>query len=308
MTMFEQGLDTEESTGPSSVEVENRLLEDAIAEGLARLGLTRDEAKIEVLDEGKGGFLGIGAKNARVRVSRFISHDSVITKIVDRLVGSLDDAASVERVSQKSGRYECEIRAENIALLLGRRGRTLDAVQALANAIAARRLGERVHIVLDSGGFRAKRREVLLDMARDAAAEAVSSGEEIHLEPMTSHDRKIIHSALTENAEVTTESQDSGDRRHIVIMAKGAGGGHSRRRASGGRPSGDRPSGGRSASGRSSGNGASGSRHSDGRRSSSSPRSSGSSRSRDRRPRRQDAQVAPESAPGASPEPTQGDD
>jgi spoIIIJ-associated protein len=295
MTMFEPELDTEESVGPESVEIEDRLLEDAIAEGLARLGISRDDAKIEVLDEGKGGFLGIGAKNARVRVSRFVSHDSVISKIVGRLVEPLDETARVERVVLKNGRYECEISAgENIALILGRRGHTLDAIQALANSIAARRLGERVHIVLDSGGFRAKRREVLLAMARDAAAEAVSSGEEIHLEPMTSHDRKIIHAALTEQGDVITESQDSGDRRHIVVMAKGAGDAQPRRRSSGGRPSGGRSGGGRSGGGRSGGG------HRSSPHSSSSPRSSSrssSSRGRDHRPRRNESEPAPAAAP-----------
>lgn len=293
--MYEPELDTKESAGPDTVEIENRLLEDAIAEGLARLGIARDDAKIEVLDEGKGGFLGIGAKNARVRVSRFVSHDAVIAEIVGRLVEPLDEMARVESVNLKSGRYECEIAAENIALLLGRRGHTLDSIQALANAIAARRLGERVHIILDSGGFRAKRRQVLLDMARDAAAEAVSSGEEIHLEPMTSHDRKIIHSALTDHTEVTTESQDSGDRRHIVVRAKGAGGERQSRRPSGGR-SGGRP-GGRSGGGRS-GGGRAGGERSSGERSHGGRRSS-SSRSRDRRPRQAEAEAAPEAAPKA---------
>lgn len=353
--------DVDETEAPASVEVENRLMEDAIAEGLARLGISREAAKIEILDEGKGGFLGIGAKNARVRVSRLSSqartshgrtshartnqakagrdtasparisrdaagpiasgqdatnHAATIETILSHLVTPIDEGSTIASVVQKGGRYECEIAAENIALLLGRRGRTLDAIQSLANAIAARKIGERVNIHLDSGGFREKRREVLLQMAADAAAEAISSGEEIHLEPMTSHDRKIIHAALTENHDVTTESEDSGDRRHIVVMAKSASGSTSRRRSSSGRSGGggrstggcsshDRPS-----SGRSSGARSSGARSSDTR--SSGERSGGgrsSSRSRDRgRSRNQTAAPVASTAAGSRNEVSPGQD
>lgn len=237
-----------------SVEIENKLLEDAVAEGLARLGITREEAHIEIIDEGKGGFLGLGAKNAKVRVSRLNQPENVVRDVLTNLLRALDENASVASIAHRDGRYECEIACENIALLLGRRGRTIDAIQALLAAIASKKLESHVRVMLDSGGFREKRREVLTQMAQDAARDAVELNEEIHLEPMSSHDRKIIHACLSENADVRTESEDTGDRRHIVVMpAQGSDKSRPKGRTTGDRSrrgrGGDRRGGGRSRGG-----------------------------------------------------------
>ncbi len=215
-----------------SVEVENKILEDAIAEGLARLRISRGEAEIEVLDEGKGGFLGIGSKKARVRVSRIGARvrpsektsEPVLDEIIEKLTSLLDDTTRLLEVRKEGeGRYLCELDAENIAIVLGRRGKTLDAIQCLATALAAKRMGDRVRITLDARGFRRKRREALTEMAHDAADDARKYKEKIHLDPMSAHDRKIIHSVLANSEHVTTQSEDNGDRRHVVVVPKEAG-------------------------------------------------------------------------------------
>lgn len=272
-----------------SVEIEGKTPEAAIEEGLAQLGVGRDEAEVEVLDEGKSGFMGLGSKNARVRVTsraaaseadEGTSHrsrgahrsaasedddgadgessagsgdragdsggqvldpavETILRDVLVGLVRPLDAEVSVQQVRMRDGRYDCEVAVspENLAVVLGRRGRTLDAIQTLAAALATRRAEKHVRVILDCGGFREKRREVLVQMAHDAAAEAVSSGDEIHLEPMSAHDRKIVHATLSAHDEVETSSEDSGDHRHIVVRVKGsAGSGRSRSRS----PRGDR--------------------------------------------------------------------
>ncbi|MEK8022389.1 MAG: RNA-binding cell elongation regulator Jag/EloR [Candidatus Hydrogenedentota bacterium] len=236
-----QGTETQDAGSPGSgssgsVEIENKLLEDAIAEGLARLGITRDKANIEILDEGKGGFLGIGAKNARVRVSRIDNAENIIKDVLSKLLESLDENATVAGIKLEDGRYHCEVNCENIALLLGRRGRTLDAIQSLLAAIASRKLEDHVRVMLDSGGFREKRKEVLTQMAQDAARDAIELKEEIHLEPMSSHDRKLIHACLSANPEIRTMSEDTGDRRHIVVLPADGSGKKSQSRGSEDRP------------------------------------------------------------------------
>lgn len=270
------------ASGSASIEVEAKTPEDAIEEALEKLSIARDEADVEVLDEGKSGFMGIGSKNARVRVSvkgsseaqqargdeagdaeeetvesgdagaerphavekpRITEPDpaveAALREILPGLLAPLDPAATVKAIQVRDGRYECdlEIAPDNMAVVLGRRGRTLDAVQTLTAALATRRCDSHVRVILDCGGFREKRREVLVQMAHDAAAEAASSGDEIHLEPMSAHDRKIVHATLSAHDEVETTSEDSGDHRHIVVRVKGSGGsGRSRSRA----PRGDR--------------------------------------------------------------------
>lgn len=198
---------------------ESRLVDDAVAEGLAQLGLTREEADIEVIDEGTAGDPGTPA---RVRVSRHVDMPALVSEVCTKLLSSIDETVGVDVTEDGEGRWNGEVRTEQLALVLGRRGRTIDAVQVLAEAIASRRSGRRVKVLLDSSGFREKRREALVEMAVESAKDAVDSGTEIHLDPMSSYDRKIIHSALSENDAVETFSEDQGDYRHIVIRAKGA--------------------------------------------------------------------------------------
>lgn len=269
------------SSSSASIEVEAKTPEGAIEEALEKLSISRDQADVEVLDEGKSGFMGIGSKNARVRVSvkgatgspdraavpessqeeseapahsraersqpeekpRMSEPDPAVEEalreILPGLIAPLDPTTSVKAIQVRDGRYECdlEVAPDNMAVVLGRRGRTLDAIQTLAAALATRRCDSHVRVILDCGGFRAKRREVLVQMAHDAAAEAASSGDEIHLEPMSAHDRKIVHATLSAHDDVETTSEDSGDHRHIVVRVKGSGGsGRSRSRA----PRGDR--------------------------------------------------------------------
>lgn len=283
--------DTEDrNVEPNEVEVESRLIEDAIAEGLARLGITRAEAEVEILEEGTKGFLGLGAKNAKVRVSKAgsrprrsahaprkqasererkpsgererkpsgererkpeTSHKTpeeqekekeAIVEATRKLVSVLDEKATVEVTGVEDGKWKVNVNTdpESLALVLGRRGRTLDAIQTLSAAIASRQAGDKVRMLLDTGGFREKRRETLQQMADQYAEEAIETGQVIHLDPMSSYDRKIIHSALAANKNVETMSEDTGDKRHIVIRPKS--GDSSRRgdRDRGGRSSGSR--------------------------------------------------------------------
>ena len=219
MERFDEMVGSDE-TAPVRVEVESKLLEDAIAEGLARLGISKEDANIEIIDEGKkGGFLGIGGKNAKVVVSRIRRPELMISEIIENLTLLLDESVKVVSVKFNAGRYYCEIDSENIAIVLGRRGKTLDALQILLSNILAKRLGERVRVTLDAAGFREKRKEVLVRIAREASKEAIRSGQRVHLEPMSAHDRKIIHAELANSKDVTTTSEDKGERRHIVISS-----------------------------------------------------------------------------------------
>lgn len=207
-----------------SVETEGKDVEDAVAEALARLGISRAEAEIEILEEPKKGLLGIGSRNAKVRVSRASNEEAVIRDTIVRLTRAIDDGAKLNDLEEKDGRWYGEIETQHLALMLGRRGTTLDSVQSLAAAMASKKIGGRVRIALDSGGFREKRREALVEMASQAASDAIEHNEDIHLEPMSSADRKIVHASLAADDRIETLSEDRGDRRHVVIRPKGSSG------------------------------------------------------------------------------------
>ncbi|RMH58594.1 MAG: KH domain-containing protein [Candidatus Hydrogenedentota bacterium] len=203
--------------GTDEVIVEARLTEDAIAEGLARLGITHAEADVEILEEGHGGFLGLGGKDAKVRVRRKPDPSRIIRETLHRLVHVLDESAELVEVRERNGRWYGELEADELALVLGRRGRTLDSLQILTSAIVSRKMGKHIRITLDAAGFREKRREALTQMAQVLAREVVRDNVELHLDPMSAHDRKIIHSVLAKNKKVVSESEGQGSRRHVVL-------------------------------------------------------------------------------------------
>lgn len=101
--------------------------------------------------------------------------------------------------------------------LVGRNGEVIDAIQYIASQVVGRREGGRRRVSIDAGEYRARREAMLQDLAERAANEAVEFGEEIELDVMTPHDRRIVHMALKERTDVVTRSEGDEPRRRIVV-------------------------------------------------------------------------------------------
>lgn len=111
-----------------------------------------------------------------------------------------------------------DITGEDLAVLIGRHGRTLDAIQFLVSAIVRRKLGFRYPVIVDIEGYKNRQRERLESIANNAARKAIEQSKRINLQPMTPYERRIIHMKLKENSKVTTESEGVGQHRHIVVI------------------------------------------------------------------------------------------
>lgn len=107
-----------------------------------------------------------------------------------------------------------------LGLLIGRRGETLAALQLIVNLIVAKQAGHRDYITVDAEGYRARRESNLRDMAQRIASQVVKSGMPVPLEAMSPAERRIIHMALADHAQVRTESTGEGDQRRVVIKLK----------------------------------------------------------------------------------------
>lgn len=150
----------------------------------------------------------------------------------------LEDVFAAMKIEVKLQRSETEegilfqIEGDSLGILIGKHGQTLDALQYLTNLAANRGVaGERLHIQLDIEGYRARREETLTRLAGHLAEKACRIGQEIHLEPMNRHERKIIHMALQDSRRVSTYSAGDEPRRYVVIVPR------RRRRAEGSRRS-----------------------------------------------------------------------
>ena len=205
----------------ASIEKSAKSVELAVQEALSELGITRDDAETEVLEEGAKGFLGLGAKDAMVRVTK--KTPDVAKLAVDFLTDvtkamGLDVAFETELTDGNA--LKIEMSGEKMGLLIGKRGDTLNALQYLTSMAVNKQTEEYTKINLDTENYRAKRQEVLVKLAKKLAGSVVRSGKSITLEPMSPGERRIIHYTLQNNNKVKTYSVGDEPNRKVVIALK----------------------------------------------------------------------------------------
>jgi len=195
-----------------------------------RPGIDKAAVQFEVVTEGKRGLLGVGYAPALV-VARLADVPELppqpapvdesdlageVRGIVQRIASSLGASCRVE-VHQESDHLDVQCIGGDLGILIGRHGQTIDAVQYLVNAIASRREGARVEVVVDAAGYRSRRRAALETLAVRAARRALDDGERVELEPMTAIERKLVHTRLQEFRGVATSSEGTEPNRFVVI-------------------------------------------------------------------------------------------
>jgi spoIIIJ-associated protein len=200
--------------------------------------LDRTAVEFVVLSEGQRGLLGVGYEPARViatlsgeppagaaPAARLAEHhpgDSPVAARVRALLGQVVDGLGLDaavQVAESDERVTVTVTGDDLGLLIGRHGHTIDAVQYLANAIVHRHEEAPVEVVVDAQGYRARRERTLRDVASRAAADVLRTGEAVPLEPMSSVERKIVHLYLkAEIPKVRTASEGTEPNRHVVVL------------------------------------------------------------------------------------------
>jgi spoIIIJ-associated protein len=197
-----------------------RTVDEAVAAALAELGARRDEAEIEVLEEPTRALFGILAgREAQVRVTVAPSRTEVAVDLLTRVAAAM---GIVGRVSVHDGDPYALVRldGDDVGLLIGHRGQTLEALQYLMNVAASRGGSGRQRIIVDVGQYRERREETLKRLAQRVAARVKEYEREIPLEAMSPHERRIIHLALQDDARVTTRSEGEEPFRHVVVCLR----------------------------------------------------------------------------------------
>ena len=194
-------------------------------------GLDRDAVTFEVLTEGERGLLGVGTSPARVLARadaaaiRPPAEDATASSaaelgrdLVERIASALGVTARVT-VKEDDDAVRVSAAASDVGVLIGRDGRTIDAMQHIVSSIAYRAQGEDGKAIeVDAGGYRERRRSRLETTARHAAERARTSGAEVRLEPMSSLERRIVHLALEGDAGVETRSEGEDPERFVIIV------------------------------------------------------------------------------------------
>ncbi len=191
-------------------------------------GVAREHVRFQVLSEGERGLLGVGYTPARVIASAALvarpappedeSPEATLAReLLERAIGAIGVPASV--TVDDGDDVVATLASADASMLIGRHGQTLDALQYLANALAARAGLER-RIVVDAAGYRARRTSVLEGVARRSAEQASATGQDVALEAMTAVERKIVHEALKDDPEVETASEGSEPNRYVVVIPR----------------------------------------------------------------------------------------
>lgn len=229
-----------------------KTVDEAVEAAIAELGCTKEEAQIEVVSEGsEGGFLGVGKKDAEVKVTfddGAISGDSFAEEASDAdaedeeyygddenfegdAVSEAEDAAAnfVAEVLSGIGIHGnmdsyreddtiyISVTGSDCGAAIGRHGETLEAITYMTNLIANKHSDQRVHVHLDVGGYRKHREQILKNLADKAASRVKRSGRKVIMEPMTPSERRIVHSYLQGINGVTTHSEGEEPSRCVVV-------------------------------------------------------------------------------------------
>ncbi len=256
------------------VEKTGKSVEEAVAAALQELNIAAEQAEVEVLQEAKKGFLGIGRKDAKVRVTvkeaeavveevvyteetvtvampeapqaeepaeeeaiaeqtaevavrepkKYAVNDEAIAKakeFLQKIFAAMKIEVAMEKfINKNDGSVTFKLHGDDMGILIGKHGQTLDALQYLTNLVANKNSADRVRVIIDVEDYRDRRVETLTRLANRLADKVKRTGERVALEPMNPHERKIIHMALQGDRRVTTLSEGDEPHRHVVIELK----------------------------------------------------------------------------------------
>ncbi|MGC8878910.1 MAG: RNA-binding cell elongation regulator Jag/EloR [Anaerolineae bacterium] len=248
------------ASAKASVEVTAKTVEEAIEQGLAQLGASREEVEIEVLHPGRSGVFGLGAQDASVRLTRIVAPqagtEAAAEEVIERppigettelpssadwppetvelavnLLQGLIDRMGIKgkvlaRVSDEFSDEEgvhtlvLNVTGKDLGILIGRQAETLQALQYIVRLMLSKRLARWEPVVVDVESYRVRRRRALQRLALRMAERAVSTRRRVILEAMPANERRIIHLALREHPGVITKSIGDGDRRKVTIIPR----------------------------------------------------------------------------------------
>lgn len=202
------------------LEKSGKTVDDAVNEALKEMNLTLDEVEVTVIEEGSKGFLGIiGAKNAVVKVKKKFNPEKIAETFLREMFLAMGIIVKID-TELKDKHLFIELSGDDMGVLIGKRGQTLDSLQYLVNLVVNKGNGPYISITIDTENYRQRRKETLETLALNLAKKVKQTRKSVVLEPMNPYERRIIHSALQNDRYVTTHSEGEEPYRNVVIVLK----------------------------------------------------------------------------------------
>ena len=203
------------------IEVTAKTVDDAITEALIKLGTTSDQIEYEVIEKGSAGFLGIARKDAVIKVRKKYSVEDDTREFLNKVFQAmkLEVEINIEK-DEEAGTINVDLKGDDMGVLIGKRGQTLDSLQYLTNLAVNRRAENYVKVKIDTEDYRKRRKETLENLAKNIAYKVKRTKRPVSLEPMNPFERRVIHSTLQNDKFVTTHSEGEEPYRHVVVTLK----------------------------------------------------------------------------------------
>ena len=203
------------------IQVSAKTVNDAITEACQKLTVTSDKLEYEVLEEGSSGFLGIGAKPAIIKARVKSSVEDTAKDFLKEVFDAMGLIVVVDvKYDEADSSMEIELSGDEMGVLIGKRGQTLDSLQYLVSLVVNKNVENYIRVKVDTENYRQRRRETLENLAKNISYKVKSTKRHVSLEPMNPYERRIIHSALQNDKYVTTHSEGDEPYRHVVVVLK----------------------------------------------------------------------------------------
>lgn len=209
-------------------EFEGKTTEDAIENAHRQINLSEDEMEIEILEPGSAGIFGlVGGRKARVKVTITKEEPKpavenngleIAREALENILSLIPMEGVAVQAQNTDGTIALDIEGDKSGLLIGRKGRTLDALQFIVNKIVNKTLQKRVQVVVDSENYRQRRKEFLIQMALKMGDKAKKSRKSVSTNLLNPHERRIVHMAIRDDERLETRSRGEGILKKVIIM------------------------------------------------------------------------------------------
>ena len=205
------------------IEIEGKTPDDATKKGMAELGIEdAEKVSVEIIDQGRSGIFGFGvSKPAKVRIyyNDFVADVGNLARdVLLSILQKMNLSGNVKDIKEGESKVYIELESEKSSgLIIGRKGKTLEALQFVVNLIVNHKTGTEKKIILDIESYRANREKALRKLSREIAHKVIKSGRPWTLEPMNPFERRLIHMSLQNDKRVTTKSEGQGIYRKVTI-------------------------------------------------------------------------------------------
>lgn len=203
------------------IEISAKTVDDAITEAIIKLGTTHDKIEYEIIEKGSAGFLGIARKDAVIKVRKKNDIEDNIREFLEKVFEAMNLTVDILiEKDEESNVVNVELKGDDMGVLIGKRGQTLDSLQYLTNLAVNKNAENYVKVKIDTEDYRKRRRETLENLAKNIAYKVKRTKRPVSLEPMNPFERRVIHSTLQNDKFVSTHSEGEEPYRHVVVTLK----------------------------------------------------------------------------------------